>query len=89
MSAIFVNRETRTISGELEEHAARFLEVDRLEPEAIDDGCRLTSAALHLSADRELVRFVVDAPREVVNAADTPRAAPRVGARLRSQSCAP
>ena len=77
--AILVDRETGAVRRQLEEHAARLLEVDRLEPESIDDGRRLRPAGLDLRAHRELMQVVVHAPREMMNAADAPRAAAFVG----------
>src|SRR5882672_8263036 len=38
MRGVLVDREPRAVGSELEEHPARLLEVDRLEPEAIDHG---------------------------------------------------
>ena len=43
MRGVFIDREPRAVGGDLEQHAARFLEVDGFEPEAIDDGCRMVT----------------------------------------------
>ena len=66
-----------TVGRELEQHAARLLEIDRLEPEAVDHRRRLRAAGASTCARTvELVRVVVDAPGEMVDAADAPAAAP-------------
>ena len=72
---ILVGREPRTVGRDLEQHAAWFLEVHRLEPEAIDDAGRVSAGALHLRPHRQLMRVVVHAPGEVVHRADAPSAA--------------
>ena len=71
----FVHGEAGTVGGQLEQHAARLLEVHRLEPEAIDHRRRPRAGGGHLRPQRELMLLVVDAPREVVHRADAPRAA--------------
>ena len=78
MRGIFVNREAGAFGCQLEQHAARFSEIDGLEPETIDHRRRLTARALDLLAHGELLVLVGNAPRQVMNAADAPRAAPRV-----------
>src|SRR3954470_7329165 len=53
MRGVLGPREPRTKRCDLEEHAAGFLEIDRLEPEAIDHlGC-MPAGPFHLGADDE------------------------------------
>src|SRR3712207_2358252 len=79
MLRVFIHREPWSIGRELKEHAARFLEVNRLEPEAIDHRGRMLATAGDGCADFRLVRIVIHAPREMMNAAGAPRAATRAG----------
>src|SRR3712207_1582137 len=44
MCRIFIDREARSIRGQFEQNTARFLEVDRLEPEAVDHRRRMRAA---------------------------------------------
>ena len=76
---VLVDGESGAFGGDLEQHAARFLEVDRLEPEAIDDvggaaAGRSRPAPGHAAAPRQIRHR----PREMVDGADAPRAAPLV-----------
>src|SRR5262245_18671903 len=73
MRRILVGGEAGTVGRELEQHAARLLEVHRLEPEAIDHLGRVTAGADDLFADVVLMLLVVDTPREMVHAAHAPR----------------
>src|SRR5690606_42016519 len=54
------------------QHATRFLEVDRPEPEPVDDRGG-AAEGFDLGPDRKLVLLVVDAPGEVMDSADSPR----------------
>src|SRR5215471_699535 len=81
MRRVLVDREARALGRDLEQHAARFLEVDRLEPEAIDHVGRAAARALDLRADRQLVVEIRHRPREMVDRADAPRA-PALAGRL-------
>src|SRR5688500_16806926 len=72
MRGVFVHGEARPIGRELEEHAARLLEVDRLEPEAVDDRRGMRTVGNHLIPHVHLMRVVIHAPREMVDAADPP-----------------
>src|SRR5436190_4913003 len=72
MRRIFVNREAGTVGGQLEQHATRLLEVDRLEPEAIDDGRRMVARRLDARSHLVLLLVVIDAPGEMMHAADAP-----------------
>src|SRR5262245_16850088 len=76
MSGVLVNRETRAVGRKLEQHAARLPEIHRLEPEPIDDGRGLRACTLDLAAHSLLMRFVIHAPREMVDAAHSPGARP-------------
>src|ERR1043166_2800703 len=67
MRRILVDREARSIGRELEQHTAGFLEVDRLEPEAIDDRCRMVSRRFDARSHLVLVFLVVYSPREVMH----------------------
>src|SRR5437764_178144 len=79
MRGILIDREAGTIRRELEQHAARLLEVDRLEPEAIDYGRRMMPRRFDPRSHLVLMLLVVHAPREVMDAADAPRAAAPFG----------
>ena len=72
----FVDREPGTVGCQLEEHAARLLEVHRLEPEAIDHRRGMMARRFDTRSHLVLMLLIVYAPREVVDAADAPRAAP-------------
>ncbi len=74
---IFVDREARAVGCELEQHSAGLLEVDRLEPETIDDRRRMRSCALDTRPDGLLMLGVIDTPCKMVNGAHTPRATSR------------
>src|SRR3954447_7516063 len=76
---ILVDGEPGSVGGELEENAAGFAEVHRLEPEAIDHRRRIEARGLDVAPQVGLVRVVVDAPGEMMHAADAPRAAARFG----------
>ena len=67
-----VHGEAGAVGRQLEQHAAGFLEVHRLEPEAIDDGRRPAAGGGDLRSHGELVSLVVDAPCQVVHGADAP-----------------
>ena len=73
--AIFINREAWTFGSELEKDAARFLEIDGLEPESIDYRGRLCAFLGDTLAHFELMRLIVHAPGDVMNAAGAPGAA--------------
>src|SRR5580765_6036803 len=79
MRGIFVDRETRPIGRELEQHAARLLEVDRLEPEAIDHRRRMMPGRLDARSHLVLMLLVVHAPCEMMNTAHAPRSASSFG----------
>src|SRR4029450_11559820 len=55
MRRILVNRESRTFGRDLEQHAARFLEIYRFEPETIDHVGRAAAPRFDLRAHRQLV----------------------------------
>ena len=74
---LLVHREAGAIGGEFEQHAAGLPEVHRLEPEAIDHRRRVGAAGIDPRPDLGLVLLVVHPPREMVHAADAPRATPR------------
>ena len=76
MFAILVDGKSRTVSRQLEEHAARLLEIHRLEPEAVDNGRRLRSRRSYLVADVVLVGVVIDPPGKMMDGAGAPAAAP-------------
>ncbi len=76
---VLVDGKARAIGGQFEQHAAWLEEVDRLEPEAIDHRRRTPSCAVDLRAHGQLLDLVGHPPRQVVNAADAPGAAARVG----------
>src|SRR3954470_19834619 len=78
MRGILVDGEPRTKRRDLEEHAAGFLEVDRLEPEAIDYLGRMPAGAFHLRADEQFFVEIRHRPRKMMHRADAPRAAPLV-----------
>src|SRR5690348_2392314 len=77
-AVIFVGSEARTVGGDLEEYASRLLEVDRLEPEAIDHLSGTHSGGGDPPPDGELRGIVGHAPGYVVHGADAPRAARRL-----------
>src|SRR4249919_3532335 len=77
MRGVLVCREARAVRGELEQHAAGFAEVHRLEPEPIDYFGRVAAGAFHLRAHRELMPLVVHPPGEMMDGADSPRASLR------------
>jgi hypothetical protein len=76
MIGVLVGREPRTVGRELEQHPSRFLEIHRLEPEPIDDIGGVPAAGFDLRSHRQLMPLVVDAPREVMDGAHAPGAAP-------------
>src|SRR5829696_3703551 len=75
MCRILIDREPRPVGGELEQHSTRFLEIHRLEPEAIDHRRRAATMRDDLVPHFKLMRIIVHAPREMVHAADTPSSA--------------
>jgi hypothetical protein len=79
MRRILVDCEPRTVRRQLEQHAARLEEVHRLEPESIDHWRRPPPSLVHMPAHFLLMRIVIHAPGDVMHAADTPRAATRIG----------
>src|ERR1700736_54599 len=66
MLGILVDRESRPHRGDLEQHTARFTEVNRLEPEAVDDGGGLGAAGDYAIAPRHLL-VIERGPRSVVD----------------------
>src|SRR5262245_33700306 len=74
MRGILVRGEARTVGRDLEQDAARLLEVHRLEPEAIDHLGRVAAGRDDLLPHDVLMLRVVDAPGEVMDAADAPGA---------------
>src|SRR5262245_39199669 len=74
MSRVLVGREPGSVGRELEQHAARLLEVHRLEPEPIDDLGRVAAGGDDLFANLMLMLVVVNPPGEMVDAADAPDA---------------
>src|SRR5687768_14485917 len=75
MRRILVNGEPGPLGRQLEQDAARVLEVDRLEPEAVDDRRRAGPARLDLARDGEFMRLVIHAPGEMVHGDRAPAAA--------------
>ena len=73
-SSVFVDGETGTIGGELEEHAAGFAEVNRLEPKAIDHRGRLRAGTEKIVAHGKFLRVVRHARGKVMNRARAPGA---------------
>src|ERR1044072_4371185 len=80
MRGLFINSEPRALGREFKKNAARFLEINRLEPETIDHRCRTCALFRDPRAHLELMCFVVHAPRDMMNAAGSPGATP--GGRL-------
>ena len=75
----FVGGEAGSIGGDLEEHAAGFVEVDRPEVLAVLDRCH-GDAGVHERAARGELRVVIGgAPGDVVHRADAHRGAPEAG----------
>src|SRR5438128_7183651 len=71
---ILVDGEARTHRCDLEQHPARLAEVNRLEPEAVDDRRRLGAALDHAIAPRHL--FVIErGPGHVVHGSGSGNAA--------------
>src|ERR1041385_1595814 len=70
------------IGRQLEQHAARLAEVNRLEPKAVDHRGRMCSAAQDLFADFELMRLIFHPPCDVMHAPGAPGSASGVGRRL-------
>ncbi len=81
-----VGREARPDRRDLEQHAARLAEVDRLEVEAVDHRRRLPAALDHLVAPR-LVLVDLRRPRDVMHRARglQPALRPAAGRRRRSR----
>lgn len=77
MRAIFIHGKTGTIGGEFKKNAAGFREINRLEPKAIDHRRRTRAALEHARANFQLMRFIVHAPGQMMNAAGALRAATR------------
>src|SRR5437763_8281548 len=77
MRAIFIHRKAGAFRCQFEKDAAGFREVNRLEPEAIDHGRGSRAVFRDAFAHLELMRLIVDAPSEMMNAARPPRAAIR------------
>jgi hypothetical protein len=75
MRGILVDAKARAFSCDLEQHAAGFLEVDRLEPEPIDHRRRPRAELFDLRAHGNRVLLVVHAPRKMMHGAAAPRAA--------------
>src|SRR4051812_12301935 len=73
MRGIFVHGKSGAFRRKLEENAARFREIDGLEPETIDDRSRTRTAVVDAIAHCELMRFIVHPPGQVMNAAGSPR----------------
>src|SRR2546422_10488693 len=74
MRRILVGGEARTFGRNPQQHAARLLEVHRLEPEAIDHLGGVTAGGDDLFANSMLMLVIVHAPGEMMHAADAPRA---------------
>src|SRR5918994_6383728 len=72
MRCIFIDGEARSFCRQLEEHAAGFFEVHRLEPEAIDRWCRMSTGGFDARTHRRLMLLVIHTPREMMDAADAP-----------------
>jgi len=66
---------TWPLNRQLEKHAAGLAKIDRLEPETIDHRRRLCSAFDDPLSHFELMRFIIHAPCQMMNAARAPRAA--------------
>src|SRR4051812_27770801 len=76
MLSVFIHREAGSVGRKLEQHATGFLEVDRLEPEPVDGWCRMRARCFDLCPHVMLMLLVVDAPRKVMDGADSPGPAP-------------
>src|SRR5262245_27238983 len=72
MSGVLVSREPWSICRKLEQHTARLAEIDRLEPEAINHWRHTCSSAFDPAAHRQLMLFVIDAPRQVMDGPHAP-----------------
>src|SRR5262245_57723356 len=77
MPRVLIHAESRSVCGQLEQHAARLTEIDGVEPKAVDHLGRVRAGLLDLCAHLELMFVIVHAPREVMHAADAPGAARR------------
>src|SRR5438477_10972080 len=75
MSAIFINGESGTIGGQFKKNATRFEEINGLEPKSIDHRGRARAVFHHALAHFELMRLIVDAPGDMMNAARPPSTA--------------
>src|ERR1039457_2241767 len=75
MRAVFINGEPRAIGGQFKKNAAWLQEINGLEPKAIDHRRRTRALFRDAPAHFELMRFIVHAPRDMMNAAGTPRTA--------------
>ena len=67
------------IRRQLEQDSARLGEVDRLEPEPVDDRGGPAGGSLDSLAQIELMGLIVHAPGEMVDRAHAPHSAPRLG----------
>src|SRR2546429_409506 len=63
----------------IEQDSARLGEVDRLEPEPVDDGGGPAGGSLDSLAQIELMGVVLHAPGEMMDRAHAPHSAPRLG----------
>jgi len=75
----FVHSESGAFGGQLEQGPAGLGEVDRLEPESVDDSGRPAAGLRDLMSNPELRSLVGDAPGHVVHAPHTPGPAPHAG----------
>src|SRR5215212_5697987 len=76
MREVLVNREARRVGSGLEEHAAGLLEVDRVEPEAVDDGRGRGARGPHPALDLLLLFVVRHSEGDVMDGAGAPRSEP-------------
>src|SRR6185295_14898248 len=72
MRRILVHREPGPLGGDLEEHPTRLFEVDRAEPESVDDRRGLGASRQHPLPDAELLGFVGHPEGYVVDGASAP-----------------
>ncbi len=79
MVRVFVDGEARAVGGDLQQRTAGFLDVDRLEPEPVDDARRMPAGLDHATAQLVLVSLVRGPPGDVVHRTHTPLAPLRVG----------
>src|SRR5437763_10657394 len=76
---ILIDGKSRSVGGDLEQHPTRLEEINRLEPEPIDDFCRATSRTINSRADLELGLVIGHPPGDVVYAPGAPAAPVCVG----------